>query len=61
MIGITPAHARASTEFPLVPGDDAGDALTMYENIPESTAEQGFLAIPRLYGREPILCYVDAQ
>ena len=45
MIGITPAHARASTEFPLVPGDDAGDALTMYENIPESTAEQGFLAI----------------
>ena len=45
MISVTPQQAVISTEFPLVPGDDAGDALVMYQSLPESISEQGFLAL----------------
>ena len=45
MISVTPQQAVVSTEFPLVPGDDAGDALVMYQSLPESVSEQGFLAL----------------
>ena len=45
MISIDPQQSVTEAQFPLVPGDDAGDAWNMYQNIPNSRLEQGFLSI----------------
>jgi len=45
MISIDPQQSVVETQFPLIPGDDAGDAWDMYQNIPNSRLEQGFLSI----------------
>ena len=45
MISIDPVQSVNETQFPLIPGDDAGDAWDMYQNIPNSIREQGFLSI----------------
>ena len=45
MISIDPQQSVTEAQFPLIPGDNAGDAWNMYQNIPNSRLEQGFLAI----------------
>jgi len=45
MISIDPQQSVTEAQFPLIPGDDAGDAWDMYQNIPDSVREQGFLSI----------------
>ena len=60
MISADPRRAVTSTEFPLVPGDDAEDARDMLDTLTNAPFEEGFNAVydplDELFG-EPIAGY----
>ena len=45
IISADPSDAVLSTEFPLVPGDDAADATAMFATLPSGPFEEGFNAV----------------
>jgi|TARA_A200000159_G_C7326553_1_gene341236 hypothetical protein len=53
MISADPARAINSTEFPLVPGDDAADAAAMLATLTTAPYEEGFNAVYEYINHNP--------